>query len=195
MLDRVGDVHLLAVHAGFFQCAVEELPRPPDERMALEILLVPWLLADQHHLRVRVPFAENRLRRIGPQLAIAAHGGGFAKGLERPALRLPHGSNVAGEPVSARGARRFWQQLAVHPQSAGARRADAGLADPVPLPARKTRLHVLAFEVGRAALEARGVDALEGVHVDHRIEMVVDLARDERYAAALCADVELGWAG
>ena len=51
---------------------IENLPRRSDERAALEVLAVSRLLADQHHRRVRGPFAEHGLGRVAPQRAAPA---------------------------------------------------------------------------------------------------------------------------
>ena len=48
MLDRVGDVDLLAVDADLLQGAVEHLAGRSNEWSAGEIFLVAGLLADQH---------------------------------------------------------------------------------------------------------------------------------------------------
>ena len=62
VLDRVGDVDLVAVDAGGGERLVEQAPRGADERMALFVLLVAGLLADEHDARVTRPLAEDGLR-------------------------------------------------------------------------------------------------------------------------------------
>ena len=72
VLDRVGDVEVLAVDARRLERAVEEASGRPDEGQPLLVLLVARLLADQHHPRVRVAGAEHRLRGVRPQRAVLA---------------------------------------------------------------------------------------------------------------------------
>ena len=71
VLDRVGDVEVLAIDPRRLERAVEQASRRPDERQSLLVLLVAGLLADQHHARVRVAGAEHRLGGVGPQRAVA----------------------------------------------------------------------------------------------------------------------------
>jgi hypothetical protein len=50
MFDRIGDVDLVAVDAGFLQGTVEHLSCRPHERFSGKVFLVAGLLADQHGL-------------------------------------------------------------------------------------------------------------------------------------------------
>jgi hypothetical protein len=72
VLDRVGHVEVLAIHARRLERPVEEPPRRPDERQAFPVFLVAGLLAHQHHARVRVARAEHRLRGVRPQGTVLA---------------------------------------------------------------------------------------------------------------------------
>ena len=72
MLDRIGDEHLAAVDAGIDDRAVEHAACRTDERMALSVLLVARLLADQHDLGVPRPFSRHNLRRVAIERAAGA---------------------------------------------------------------------------------------------------------------------------
>src|SRR5262249_47489882 len=71
VFDRVRDVHLVAVDAGFVECLVEHASRGTDKRMTCGVFLVTRLLTDEHHLRTNGTFTEHRLRCVAPQLATA----------------------------------------------------------------------------------------------------------------------------
>ena len=64
VLDRVGEVDLVAVEAGGGERLVEQAARGADERVALFVLLVAGLLADEHDARVTRALAEDGLRRV-----------------------------------------------------------------------------------------------------------------------------------
>ena len=85
MLDRIGDVDLLAIDACLLQRAVEHQAGRTHERFAGKVFLVAGLLADQHHLRILRAFAEHGLRRRLPEMTGAALAGFFAQGLEAEA--------------------------------------------------------------------------------------------------------------
>src|SRR5437867_3103574 len=72
VLDRVGDVELLARQTRFGECPIEHLARRPDERGALEIFLVARLLADEHDARVGRAAAEHGLGRVAVEIAALA---------------------------------------------------------------------------------------------------------------------------
>src|SRR6266571_714739 len=72
---------------------------------------------------------------------------------------------------------------------------EANIGDPVTLSARETRFNIFAFEVSGGPMKPRWVDILEHVDVDDRIEMVCDLAGNQRHGAALRADVKRGSPG
>jgi hypothetical protein len=59
VLHRIGDVDLVASDAGSLERAVEHLAGGPHERTAGQILLVAWLLADEHERGIGRPFAED----------------------------------------------------------------------------------------------------------------------------------------
>ncbi len=46
---------------------IENFAGRPDKRMALNILLIARLLADEHHARLRAAFAKNGLRACLPE--------------------------------------------------------------------------------------------------------------------------------
>ena len=72
VLDGVGDEHLGRRHAGFLECARQQLARGADEGVARLVLLVAGLLANQHQLGFRVAFADHRLRAHVADRAFAA---------------------------------------------------------------------------------------------------------------------------
>jgi hypothetical protein len=72
MLDRVGDVHLIASNARRLQCGVEDSAGGTDERVAAPVFLVPGLLAHRHHGGGSRPFTANSLGREFPQVAASA---------------------------------------------------------------------------------------------------------------------------
>ncbi len=72
VLDDIGDVDEPPLDAGILQRPIEQLPRRADKRMSGQVFFVARLLADEHHLRARGPFAKDRLRRMFPQVAIPA---------------------------------------------------------------------------------------------------------------------------
>jgi hypothetical protein len=61
VLDRVGQVDLPPVDPGPLEIAVEQAPRRPDEWPPDKILLVAWLLADDHQFGLLRPFPHYRL--------------------------------------------------------------------------------------------------------------------------------------
>src|SRR6478672_1225272 len=76
-----------------------------------------------------------------------------------------------------------------------ARLVNPDIGDPIALPARETRSQVFALETRVYPIEPRGIDVFEGVHIDDGIQMVFDLAGDNRYGAAARADVKRCSAG
>ncbi len=72
VLDRIGQVDGLARDRGFLQGAIEQASGRPHKGLALAVLLVPRLLSHQHQLSACPPFAEDRLRRVLPQIASTA---------------------------------------------------------------------------------------------------------------------------
>jgi hypothetical protein len=77
MLDRVGDVHLVARDSGTLEPLVEDATGRADERMPLDVLAVAGLPADEHHARVRVALAHDRLRGLSeaPKIGTRRHRG------------------------------------------------------------------------------------------------------------------------
>src|SRR4051812_32985784 len=87
VLDRVRDVHGVAVDAGLLQGLVEQTTGGTDERAALEVLPVARLLADHHDLRARTPLAEHGLGRVAEQIASLAACSGLRERGKRALLR------------------------------------------------------------------------------------------------------------
>jgi hypothetical protein len=94
VLHDVRDVGERAVDAGLVERGVEQPPRRPDERPALEVLLVPGLLADEHRPGSRLALAEDRLRARAPERAGAAAGGRVAQARKRRIVRNERGSGL-----------------------------------------------------------------------------------------------------
>src|SRR5262245_40980778 len=68
VLDHVGHVGLRAFDAGLLERPLQELAGGAHERPPGEVLLVPGLLADEHHRRVRSSFSEDGLGRPLPEV-------------------------------------------------------------------------------------------------------------------------------
>src|SRR6185312_6494169 len=64
MLDRIGQVDFTAIDADLRQSLVQQSTGGPDEWAACQILLVAWLLTNQHQPGVRRALAKNGLRRV-----------------------------------------------------------------------------------------------------------------------------------
>jgi hypothetical protein len=67
VLDHVRDVGVAPLDPGLVQRLVEDGAGGPDERLALPVLAIPGLLADQHGARALQSLAEDGLRRTLPQ--------------------------------------------------------------------------------------------------------------------------------
>src|SRR5438270_725284 len=74
VLDGVGDVDAPAVDAGLLQTPLQQLARRAHKGLALKVLLVARLLADQHQPSMFGALAEHRLGRVGPKVAGLARG-------------------------------------------------------------------------------------------------------------------------
>src|SRR4029077_10671378 len=109
--DHVGDVGGSSLDPGVREGAGEELAGGPDEWPPGEILVVPGLLADQHHRRALSPLAEDGLRGALPEVARAALGREASDLVERLALEE--------RPLARRRRRR----LASHPDALGRARS------------------------------------------------------------------------
>src|SRR5438552_86278 len=75
VLDGVGDVDAPAVDAGLLQTPLQQLARRADKGLALKVLMIARLLADQHQPSMFGALAEHRLGRVGPKVAGLARGG------------------------------------------------------------------------------------------------------------------------
>src|SRR3989442_1966423 len=96
VLDRVRDIEPLAVQAHLDQRAVEHLARRANERRALQILLIAWLLADEDDAGIGGAPPANPLGRGAIEVAAPAAGrppapprGPRAHRDERPGPRAP----------------------------------------------------------------------------------------------------------
>jgi hypothetical protein len=75
VLDRIGQVDVAARDLGLLQDPVEDSTGGPDEGLALDVLAVAGLLADQHQPRLARPRPEDGLGRVLPERAAVAVGG------------------------------------------------------------------------------------------------------------------------
>ena len=82
VLHRVRDVRLRAIDSGLVHGLVQDAAGGPHERVALPVLDVAGLLADEHNAGARVALPEDRLGRVLPQRAIAATRRGLAQALD-----------------------------------------------------------------------------------------------------------------
>ena len=71
-LHDVRDVDVRAAEAHGLDHLREELPRAPDERLSLKVLVLAGALPDEHELGARVPHAEDELRPAAGELAAGA---------------------------------------------------------------------------------------------------------------------------
>jgi len=72
MLDRVRNVDLAAIDRRALKCAVEDAAGRSNERVALAILAVAWLFADEQDARGGGSFSEHGLRSFPVQLTVRA---------------------------------------------------------------------------------------------------------------------------
>jgi hypothetical protein len=64
VLHRVGDVDFGSDYAGLFKRAIEQLAGGAYERLALEVFVIAWLLADHNDAGVFRSFTEHGLRSV-----------------------------------------------------------------------------------------------------------------------------------
>jgi hypothetical protein len=83
MLDRIGDVCVLARDSRFRKGLVEHTSRRSDERTSLAIFLIARLLANKHDVRLRRAFAEDGLRASFIEVAPFAVFGCLAESFDR----------------------------------------------------------------------------------------------------------------
>ncbi len=86
LLDGVRDVDPPPVDARLVERPLQETPRRPDKGLALQVLLVPGLLADEHHPGVLSALPEHGLGRLCPQVATFAGSGRILQLLHAPRL-------------------------------------------------------------------------------------------------------------
>jgi hypothetical protein len=91
VLDRVGEVDVVALDATIGERLIQHMPGGANERMALLVLLVAGLLADEEERRVQAALAEHDLRRAFIQRAPRARPGirGQPPRVRRPPRRRP----------------------------------------------------------------------------------------------------------
>src|SRR5215467_15344811 len=77
VLNYIGHVDPATIDAGFSQRLVEQFACRAHKRAALEILVVAWLLADEHDRGARRALAKYSLRCIFPQGTRFAPGRGL----------------------------------------------------------------------------------------------------------------------
>ena len=68
----VGDVHVLATKPHRFDDAIEQLAGSPNERLPLQILVMPGGLTNEHQVRVRAADTKHNLRALLAQPAGSA---------------------------------------------------------------------------------------------------------------------------
>src|SRR5262249_2264862 len=96
VLHHVGDVGPRAIDARRLEGLVEELPCRTDEGVALDVLAVSGLLADEHQLCAGWALAEHRLGGPGEQVTSLAGPGRLTEGFQAAALRNPGSSALGG---------------------------------------------------------------------------------------------------
>ena len=69
------------------------------------------------------------------------------------------------------------------------------IGDPVPLPARKTRLLFLFVKIGGLPTQVRRVKILKCVDINDCVYMVLDFARDKRNRSTASTNLKLGGLG
>ena len=69
---HISDVDVVACQMHRFDDVGEKLPRPPDERFALDVFVAARRLADEHQIGVGIADAENNLRSAPRQSAFFA---------------------------------------------------------------------------------------------------------------------------
>src|SRR5690606_33385494 len=72
VLDGIGDVGRNLVKPGLLQRLIQQAAGRPDKGLALDILDIAGLFADEHERRAGAAFAEDGLRAASPELASAA---------------------------------------------------------------------------------------------------------------------------
>jgi hypothetical protein len=70
MLDRIREVQLLAIETGFFQSVIEHAAGRADEGHTAQILLIAWLLADEHRIGWYGTSPEHGLGSVAPEVTV-----------------------------------------------------------------------------------------------------------------------------
>src|SRR5207245_1377167 len=119
VLDRVGDVELLALEPRFGQRLVKHLAGRTDERRALPIFLIPRLFSDEHDpCGGRAP-AEDGLRGVAVQIAAGTARGSRAELAERRARWGDVAPARQRTSVARTLSRRSARAAACHPSNVG----------------------------------------------------------------------------
>jgi hypothetical protein len=69
VLHGIRDIHMVPAHSGIDKSAVQYAAGRSDERMPLDIFVVPRLFADEEQSRFSRPFPEHGLRRVPVEVA------------------------------------------------------------------------------------------------------------------------------
>jgi len=82
VLHDIAHERLLAPDAGIVECPTQQLAGRPDERVALDVLTVARLLAEEEQGRVARPLSEDGLGGAGEQVTGRAARGDGPRGLQ-----------------------------------------------------------------------------------------------------------------
>jgi hypothetical protein len=86
VLYRVGHVHFVAVEPRLAERCIEQRAGGSDERSALDVFSITWLLADHDDRRAALSFSEDRLGCTGIKAASPARARGLAQRRQREAV-------------------------------------------------------------------------------------------------------------
>jgi hypothetical protein len=64
MLNRIGHVHFVPIHARGLQALIQQLAGRPDKRSPLMVFAITGLFAHQKYRGASIPFAKDDLRRM-----------------------------------------------------------------------------------------------------------------------------------
>src|SRR4029077_18856035 len=99
-LHRIGEVSGVAIDAGCFEGAVEQMSCGADERVAGAVLLIAGLLSDDHQRCRAWSFAEHRLRGRLPEMTAST----LRRGLSQRSDRMARWQIFGGAHFAGRGA-------------------------------------------------------------------------------------------
>ena len=154
-LHHVGDVHVVAGEADALDQLVSSCPARPDERLALQVLLLARALADEHQVRVRLADAEHHLGAgLGQRAQRARERLAFEVGErgERRWFEQRHGRTRTRQPVVAR-----WYATASRIASAvTSATSTAQAVEVAPRPRRSRGEREIAVEAGVRRADGAG---------------------------------------